>query len=75
MDLAGRVVITQPAIGHFLYTESATALLEEGTIESTSHVRAEAPDTIITADGMRILNQGQHVIFTGKSRIVFDGAE
>ena len=72
VDLAGRVVITQPAIGHFLYTESATALLEEGTIESTSHVRAEAPDTIITAGGMRILNQGQHVIFTGKSRIVFD---
>ena len=75
VDLAGSVVITQPAIGHFLYTESATAMLEEGTIESLSHVRAEAADTIITASGMRILKQGQHVIFTGKSRLVFDGTQ
>ena len=75
VDLAGSVVITQPAIGHFLYTESAIALLEKGTIESLTHVRAEAPDTIITASGMRILKQGQHVIFTGKSRLVFDGAQ
>lgn len=75
VDLAGRVVITQPAIGHVLYTESATALLEEGTIESLTNVRAEAPDTLITANGMRILKQGQHIIFMGKSRLVFDGAQ
>jgi len=69
IHLSGRVVIVQPETGYTLYTEAASAKLKEDLIESQSTVRGFGPSSTITADGMRITNNGRDVVFIGKSAL------
>ena len=72
INLSGRVVIVQPETGYTLYTESASARLEEDIIESLTTVRGFGPNSSITADGMRITNNGRDVVFIGNSELVLE---
>ncbi len=72
INLSGRVVIVQPETGYTLYTEAASAKLEEDLIESQTTVRGFGPSSSITADGMLITNSGRDVIFIGNSALVLE---
>lgn len=72
INLSGRVVIVQPETGYTLYTESASARLDDDIIESLTTVRGFGPNSSITADGMRITNSGRDVVFIGNSELVIE---
>lgn len=69
VDLNGRVVIVRPDIGYTLMTEAAVAHLDTGLMTSNKIVRGFSPRARIKADGMVISQNGQDVLFKGKSRL------
>jgi lipopolysaccharide export system protein LptC len=55
-------------------TESATVDLEAGTAEGREKVQGHGPSGEVESEGFRILDKGAVVIFTGRARMLLEGA-
>lgn len=69
LDLFGTVTVYHDR-GHEMTTPSARIDLETGEAVSESPVRGQSPLGTLTAEGFRLAERGDVVIFTGKSRLV-----
>lgn len=56
--------------GYEIRTKSATIDLERGIARGANRVVGSGPSGTSAANGFRILNKGQRVLFTGKSKLV-----
>lgn len=54
-------------------TTNAKILLKKGTAESDEPVKGQGPFGNIESEGFKISNNGNQVVFTGKSRLVLNG--
>ena len=73
--LNGRVVIVRPDIGYTLHTAALTADLATGDVTGNTNVRGYARGGTIRAEGMTIHDQGEHIIFTGKTAVTLNDVE
>lgn len=56
--------------GYEIRTRSATIDLGRGTARGANRVVGSGPSGTLAAKGFRILNEGQRLLFTGKSKLV-----
>lgn len=73
LDLAGRVTVHHDDGTQFV-TEAAKVDLAAGGAAGDAPVAAQGPFGTLTAEGFRLRDRGQVVIFTGQSRVVLEGA-
>ncbi len=71
LDLAGSVSLFHDR-GFELRSESARVDLGAGTAEGLEPVEGQGTFGTIDAEGFRVLDRGQTIIFTGKSRLVLN---
>jgi lipopolysaccharide export system protein LptC len=69
LDLAGSVNLFHDK-GVEISTESARIDLRNGTAEGQQPVEGQGIFGTVDAEGFRVLDRGQTIIFTGKSRLV-----
>ncbi len=74
LDLAGRVTIHHDDGTQFV-TERAALDIAGGNAEGDVPVAAQGPFGTLTAEGFRLRDRGQVVVFTGRSRVVLEGSE
>lgn len=67
LDLSGGVELFHDAGMHFT-TATARIDLQAGTVEGNDPVTGSGPSIEVTGQGFKVLNGGQTVIFTGKSK-------
>lgn len=73
LDLTGEVSIFQDG-GYEFRTESIRIFLDDGTATGTEPVQGQGPFGVLVAAGVRLLDQGRRIIFTGKARLtIFPG--
>lgn len=72
LDLAGRVTVFRDD-GTQVVTDRAAVDLSDSSAEGDAPVAAQGPFGTLTAEGFRLREQGQVVIFTGNSRVVLEG--
>lgn len=72
LDLAGDVTLWHDN-GTMLVTGTAAIELRAGSAEGDSPVAAQGPFGTLTAQGFRLRDRGQVVIFTGQSRLILEG--
>ena len=72
LDLAGRVTVHHDDGTQFV-TESAAVDLAAGAAAGDDAVAAQGPFGNLTAEGFRLMERGQVVIFTGRARAVLEG--
>jgi len=68
LRLEGNVRLGHGA-GYTLSTESARVHLEGHTVTSDSPVRGEGPAGNIASEGLRVLDGGERILFTGRARM------
>lgn len=73
LDLAGQVTVHHDDGTQFV-TEQAALDLTAGAAEGDRPVSAQGPFGTLTADGFRLRDRGQVVVFTGQARTVLEGA-
>ncbi|NKC29711.1 LPS export ABC transporter periplasmic protein LptC [Falsiroseomonas selenitidurans] len=73
LDLAGQVTVHHDDGTQFV-TESAAIDLRAGNASGDEPVAAQGPFGTLTAQGFRLYERGQVVVFTGQSRVVLEGA-
>jgi lipopolysaccharide export system protein LptC len=73
IDLYGDVNLYHDK-GMTFRTESATVDLEGGTAQGEEKVQGHGPSGEVEAEGFRILDEGAVVIFTGRARMLLQGA-
>jgi len=71
LDLFGAVTMTR-SDGYVVETEEARINLKTGSAEGNKTVVGHGPAGTLRADGFRIIDKGDTVIFTGKARLVVD---
>lgn len=69
LDLTGTVHLTHDK-GFEMTTETATVDLKEGTASGDSAVSGQGPAGELQAEGFRLREKGEVIIFTGKSRML-----
>jgi lipopolysaccharide export system protein LptC len=74
LDLAGRVTIHHDDGTQFV-TDQAAIDVAGGNAEGDVPVAAQGPFGTLTAEGFRLRDRGQVVIFTGKAHAVLEGAQ
>ncbi|WP_233256124.1 LPS export ABC transporter periplasmic protein LptC [Falsiroseomonas bella] len=72
LDLAGRVTIHHDDGTQFV-TDRAAIDVTGGNAAGDSPVAAQGPFGTLTAEGFRLRDRGQVVVFTGKARAVLEG--
>ncbi|WP_240790961.1 LPS export ABC transporter periplasmic protein LptC [Roseomonas sp. AR75] len=72
LDLAGRVTIHHDDGTQFV-TDAAAIDVAGGHAAGDSPVAAQGPFGTLTAEGFRLRDRGQVVVFTGKSHVVLEG--
>jgi len=72
LDLQGHVTIHHDDGTQFV-TKSAAVDVSGGNAEGDEPVAAQGPFGTLTAEGFRLRDRGQVVIFTGRSRTVLEG--
>jgi lipopolysaccharide export system protein LptC len=72
LDLAGRVTIHHDD-GTQVVTDRAAIDVTGGHAAGDTPVAAQGPFGTLTAEGFRLRDRGQVVVFTGKSRAVLEG--
>lgn len=72
LDLAGDVTLWHDN-GTTLVTDTAAIEMNDGSAEGDSPVAAQGPFGTLTAEGFRLRDRGQVVVFTGRSRAVLEG--
>ncbi|MGF1609058.1 MAG: LPS export ABC transporter periplasmic protein LptC [Kiloniellales bacterium] len=56
--------------GFEVRTDAATIFLKEGAARGSSPVQGQGPSGLLTSEGFQLINRGERIIFTGKSRLV-----
>ncbi len=74
LDLAGRVTVHHDDGTQFV-TDAAKVDLAAGGAAGDAPVAAQGPFGTLTAEGFRLRDRGQVVVFTGQSRVVLEGAQ
>ncbi|MGX9966106.1 LPS export ABC transporter periplasmic protein LptC [Roseomonas sp. F4] len=74
LDLAGQVTVHHDDGTQFV-TETAEVDLKAGAAAGDSPVAAQGPFGNLTAEGFRLFDRGQVVIFTGRARAVLEGGQ
>ena len=69
LDLAGSVSLFHDQ-GFELQTESAAVDLEAGRAEGSEPVKGQGPFGQLLADGFRVEDRGDTIVFTGRSRML-----
>ncbi len=72
LDLTGDVTLWHDN-GTLMVTDAAAIELRAGTAEGDTPVAAQGPFGTLTAQGFRLSDRGQVVIFTGQSRLILEG--
>lgn len=72
LDLAGQVTIHHDDGTQFV-TEQAQLDVRGGHAEGDVPVAAQGPFGTLTAEGFRLRDRGQVVLFTGRARVVLEG--
>jgi lipopolysaccharide export system protein LptC len=72
LDLAGQVTIHHDDGTQFV-TARAAMDVERGHAEGDDPVAAQGPFGTLTAEGFRLRDRGQVVVFTGRARAVLEG--
>ncbi len=74
LDLLGKVNLFHDS-GYELHTEKATVDLKAGVAESNDPVEGQGPFGHLKAEGMRLLDKGKTILFTGKAQVtLYPGA-
>jgi len=74
LDLAGQVTVHHDDGTQFV-TERAALDVAGGNAEGDDPVAVQGPFGTLTAEGFRLVDRGQVVIFKGNARAVLEGAE
>jgi lipopolysaccharide export system protein LptC len=74
LDLAGRVTIHHDDGTQFV-TERAALDVAGGNAAGDDPVAAQGPFGTLTAEGFRLYDRGQVVVFTGRARAVLEGTQ
>ncbi|WP_237217824.1 LPS export ABC transporter periplasmic protein LptC, partial [Falsiroseomonas oryziterrae] len=74
LDLSGRVTIHHDDGTQFV-TESASLDIATGDAAGDAPVASQGPFGTLTAQGFRLYDRGQRVVFNGQSRAVLEGSE
>lgn len=61
--------------GYTLYLSEAKINASEGWAKSSSPIKAEGTDVVITGEGLEIINRGEHVVVQGPAKAVLRGKE
>ena len=69
LDLSGKVHLTHDK-GFDIVTEEATVDLNDGSAAGDAPVSGQGPSGELQAEGFRLRDRGQIIVFTGKSRLV-----
>ncbi len=69
IDLSGNVIVTDTQRQMTMRTEAMTADFSAGELLAQSAVVVDNPSTHITANGMRVENNGDRVIFLGNAKM------
>lgn len=69
LDLSGKVQLTHGK-GFDIVTEAATIDLKQGSAAGNSAVSGQGPSGELQSEGFRLTEQGQVIVFTGKSRLL-----
>ncbi|MDP3419016.1 LPS export ABC transporter periplasmic protein LptC [Falsiroseomonas sp.] len=74
LDLAGKVTVHHDDGTQFV-TERAAIDLSAGAATGDDPVAAQGPFGNLTAEGFRLFDRGQVVVFTGRARAVLEGGQ
>jgi lipopolysaccharide export system protein LptC len=74
LDLAGRVTVHHDDGTQFV-TDAAAIDLAAGSAAGDRPVAAQGPFGTLTAQGFRLTERGQVVVFTGQSRVVLESGQ
>jgi lipopolysaccharide export system protein LptC len=74
LDLFGQVTLVHQDGTRFV-TDSARVDVANNTAEGSDPIAGEGPSGNVKADGFRILDKGDTIIFTGKSDMLLTGAK
>ncbi len=74
LDLFGQVTLVHQNGTRFV-TDSARVDVANNTAEGSDPIAGEGPSGDVKADGFRILDRGDTIIFTGKSDMLLKGAK
>jgi lipopolysaccharide export system protein LptC len=74
LDLFGQVTVVHQDGTRFV-TDSARVDVANNTAEGSDPIAGEGPSGDVKADGFRILDKGDTIIFTGKSDMLLKGAK
>ncbi len=69
LELNGDVTLFHDQ-GFELRTETARFDLEAGTARGTESVEGQGPFGTLVSEGFRVLDRGERILFTGRSRAV-----
>lgn len=69
LDLSGKVHLTHDE-GFDIVTETATINLNDGSAAGSSAVSGQGPTGELQAEGFRLSDRGQVILFTGRSRLL-----
>lgn len=69
LDLSDNVTLSYDGL-YILKTPALTVDMKQNTIEGTQPVVGTGPAVTIRAEGLRVLDRGQTVLFAGKSHLV-----
>lgn len=69
LDLSGKVHLTH-GDGFDIVTETASIDLKQGSAEGNAAVSGQGPSGELQAEGFRLRERGQVILFTGKSRLL-----
>ena len=72
LDLFGKVTLTHQNGTRFV-TRQAHANFADNTAEGNNPIRGHGPSGDVWGQGFRVLDKGDTVIFTGRSRVVLQG--
>lgn len=68
--LRGNVIVTDSGRGIKMETEMLDANLSSGDMQTTTDVRVTSETALVLAEGMRVFNEGDLIVFSGKSRMI-----
>lgn len=75
LDLTGNVILYHDS-GYEFLTEKAKIDLEKSAAEGNEPIRGQGPFGNINAEGFRLIDRGNTIFFTGKSKLViYPGAK
>src|SRR5262249_34873866 len=69
LDLFGQVHLFHDR-GIEFTTDSARVFMTQGTAEGDEHIEGQGDFGSLEAEGFRLLERGERVIFTGKARLI-----